>query len=143
MARRSQPTAAPFIINDLPIGTVPSSGDLVSMSQAGTAVAVTYGQLLNGIAGIPNINLTQALVTPAGATTVQTLGQLTAAMLPLSGGTLTGGLTLSGTPTGSDAGRKQGLCGSTVCRSFAVGRRITVRDVDAVRDAAIPSSSCN
>ena len=94
-------TAAPFIISALPDGTVPSSGDLVSMSQAGTSVAVTYGQLVNGIAGIPNINLTQALVTPTGATTVQTLGQLTAAMLPLSGGTLTGGLTLSGTPAGS------------------------------------------
>ena len=94
-------TAAPFIISALPNGTVPSSGDLVSMSQAGTSVAVTYGQLVNGIAGIPNINLTQALVTPTGATTVQTLGQLTAAMLPLSGGTLTGGLTLSGTPAGS------------------------------------------
>jgi hypothetical protein len=61
-------TAAPFIISALPNGTVPSSADLVSMSQAGTSVAVTYGQLLNGIAGIPNINLTQALVTPTGAT---------------------------------------------------------------------------
>jgi hypothetical protein len=100
--------AAPFIINNLPTGTVPSSGDLISMSQAGAAVAVTYGQLLNGIAGIPNINLTQALVTPAGATTVQTLGQLTAAMLPLSGGTLTGGLTLSGTPTASTQAASKG-----------------------------------
>ena len=48
-------TAAPFIISALPNGTVPLSGDLVSMSQAGTSVAVTYGQLVNGIAGIPNI----------------------------------------------------------------------------------------
>lgn len=100
--------AAPFVINDLPIGTVPSEGDLISMSQAGTAVAVTYRQLLNGIAGIPNINLTQALVTPAGSTTVQTLGQLTAAMLPLSGGTLTGGLTLSGTPAGPTQAASKG-----------------------------------
>src|SRR5580693_8166663 len=57
-------TASPFVIGDLPCGTVPASGDLVSMSQAGTAVTVTYGQLLNGIGGLPNVNLTQALVTP-------------------------------------------------------------------------------
>jgi hypothetical protein len=92
-------TAAPFVIASLPSGTVPASGDLVSMSQAGTAVAVTYGQLINGIGGISNIDLTQALVTPSGSSQTQTLGQLTAALLPLSGGTLTGSLTLSGSPT--------------------------------------------
>src|ERR1700712_216864 len=43
-------TASPFVINSLPSGTVPARGDLVSISQAGTAVAITYGQLLNGIA---------------------------------------------------------------------------------------------
>jgi hypothetical protein len=91
--------AAPFMISSLASGTVPASGDLVSMSQSGTPVAVTYGQLVNGIAGVGNVNLTQALVTPSGATKSQTLGQLTAAMLPLSGGTLTGGLTLAGTPS--------------------------------------------
>jgi hypothetical protein len=101
-------TASPFIINSLPNGTVPSSGDLVSMSQAGTAVAVTYQQLLNGIAGVPNIDLTQALVTPTGTTKIQTLGQLTAAMLPLSGGTLTGGLTLAGAPGGSAQAANKG-----------------------------------
>jgi hypothetical protein len=101
-------TASPFVINSLPSGTVPATGDLVSMSQAGTAVAVTYGQLLNGIAGVPNIDLTQALVTPAGATQAQTLGQLTANTLPLSGGTLTGSLTLSGTPTGATQAANKG-----------------------------------
>ena len=88
------------------------------MSQAGTAVAVTYGQLMNGIAGISNINLTQALVTPAGATTVQTLGQLTAAMLPLSGGTLTGGLTLSGTPTASTQAASKGYVDQQVAAAL-------------------------
>jgi hypothetical protein len=92
-------TAAPFVINSLANGTVPLSGDLVSMSQAGTPVAITFGQLVSGIAGVPNINLTQALVTPSGSTKSQTLGQLTAAMLPLTGGTLSGGLSLSGAPT--------------------------------------------
>jgi hypothetical protein len=92
-------TATPFIISALPNGLVPATGDLISMSQAGTAVAVTYGQLLNGIAGVANINATQALVTPTGTSKAQTLGQLTAAMLPLSGGTLTGALTLPTAPT--------------------------------------------
>lgn len=94
-------TAAPFVINSLPSGVVPAVGDLVPMSQAGTGVAVTYGQLLNGISGIPNIDLSQALVTPTGSVSGQTLSQLTANMLALSGGTLTGSLTLAGGPIGS------------------------------------------
>jgi hypothetical protein len=100
--------AAPFVLNNLPGGTVPASADLVSMSQAGTPVAVTYGQLVNGIASIPNVNLTQALVTPAGAATGQTLGALTAAMLPLCGGTLTGNLTLVGVPSNSTQAANKG-----------------------------------
>jgi hypothetical protein len=94
-------TAAPFVINALPSGTVPAIGDLVSMSQAGTGVAVTFGQLLKGMSGVGNIDLSQALVTPTGSATGQTLGRLTANMLPLSGGTLTGGLILTGAPSGS------------------------------------------
>jgi hypothetical protein len=101
-------TASPFVISNLPYGIVPATGDLVPMSQAGTAVAVTYGQFLNGIAGVPNIDLTQALVTPAGATNSQTLGQLSANMLPLSGGTMTGALTLSNTPTGAAQAANKG-----------------------------------
>lgn len=95
-------TAAPFVVNALPSGTVPAAGDLISMSQAGTGVAVTYGQLLSGISGVPNIDLSQALVTPTGSHSTQTLGRLTANMVPLSGGTLTGSLTLAGAPGGSD-----------------------------------------
>ena len=94
-------TAAPFVINTLPSGSVPTVGDLISMSQAGTGVAVTYGQLLNGIAGVSNIDLSRALVTPTGAVSGQTLSRLTANMMPLSGGTLTGNLTLAGAPSGS------------------------------------------
>jgi hypothetical protein len=113
-------TASPFVINGLPYGTVPSSGDLVSMSQAGTAVAVTYGQLLNGIAGVPNVNLTQALVTPTGATQTQTLGQLTAAMLPLSGGTMAGSLTLAGTPTGSAQAANKGYVDRSMATALSL-----------------------
>ncbi|MDR3532809.1 MAG: glycosyl hydrolase family 28-related protein [Rhodopila sp.] len=94
-------TATPFVVQALPSGTVPVSGDLIPVSQAGKNVAVTYGQLMNGMSGVANIDLSQGLVTPTGATSGQTLSQLTANMLPLSGGTLTGSLSLSGTPTAS------------------------------------------
>ena len=92
-------TAAPFSIAALPPGTVPATGDLIAVSQAGVNVAVTYGQLLSGMAGVANINLSNALVTPTGSTTTQTLAQLAAATVPLSGGTMTGNLLLSGAPT--------------------------------------------
>ncbi|HEY0181452.1 MAG TPA: hypothetical protein VGC09_01480 [Rhodopila sp.] len=94
-------TASPFSIPALPAGTVPASSDLISMSQTGRNVAVSYGQFLNGISGGANINLSQALVTPAGATTAQTLAQLTANVVPLTGGTMTGSLVLAANPTTS------------------------------------------
>jgi hypothetical protein len=94
-------TASPFLVGTLQPGNVPGSGDLVPMSQGGTTVAVTYAQLLNGISGVSNINLSQGLVTPAGATTSQTLSNLAANVLPLAGGTLTGSLSLSGVPVAS------------------------------------------
>ncbi len=91
-------TAAPFVINGLPSGTVPATGDLVPMSQAGTSVAVTYGQFLNGMSGASNIDLSQALVTATGSSSAQTLGRLAANMLPLAGGTMSGNLTLAAMP---------------------------------------------
>jgi hypothetical protein len=94
-------TALPFSITALRSGTVPASGDLISISQAGTTVAVTYGQLVTGVSGVVNLNLSQALVTPTGSTTGQTLAQLMANNVLLAGGTLTGSLTLAGAPTAS------------------------------------------
>jgi len=46
--------AAPFTINALPSGVVPAAGDLVSVSQGGDNVAVTYGQLLSGFSNVTN-----------------------------------------------------------------------------------------
>lgn len=92
-------SASPFVIGNLPHGVVPSAGDLISMSQAGSAVAVSYGQLLGGMAGVPNVNISGAVVTPNDGGTAQTLGYLVTTLLPLSGGSLTGGLTLMGAPT--------------------------------------------
>jgi hypothetical protein len=91
--------SSPFSIPALPAGKVPATGDLISMSQTGTGVAVTYGQLLAGMAGVSNIDLSRALVTPAGAASGQTLAQLAANMVPLAGGTMTGSLLLASAPT--------------------------------------------
>ncbi len=91
-------TATPFVIADLPSGTVPASSDLIPISQAGTSVAVTYEQMLSGISGVTNVDVSRTLVTPTGQTVGRTLAQLTASMLPISGGTLTGGLSLAGAP---------------------------------------------
>src|SRR5664279_5610193 len=38
-------SAVPFVIGALPAGNVPASADLLSVSQSGTNVAVTYAQL--------------------------------------------------------------------------------------------------
>ena len=92
-------TAAPFSVSALPSGTVPATGDLIPMSQAGVDVSVTYGQILSGMSEVANINLSQALVTPTGSTATQTLAQLAATVMPLTGGTMTGSLSLAGAPT--------------------------------------------
>ena len=92
-------TAAPFSIAALPPGTVPASGDLLPISQAGVDVAITYGQLVSGLAGATNVNLSNALVTSSGSTTTRTLAQLAAAIVPLTGATMTGSLSLAGPPT--------------------------------------------
>lgn len=92
-------TAIPFTINGLAGGYVPSAGDLVAMSQSGCNVAVTYGQLLSGMAAMPNLDVSQTIITPTGASSPRNLADLTASMLQASGGTVTGPLGLAGNPT--------------------------------------------
>jgi hypothetical protein len=92
-------TAAPFAINILPEGSVPSAADLIPVCQGGKAVGITYGQLVSGISEIGNINISQAVVTPTGEVNGQTLGQLAANMLPRLGGTVTGSLILTNSPS--------------------------------------------
>jgi hypothetical protein len=113
-------TAAPFSIPALPPGNVPASGDLVSMSQAGTNVAVTYAQLLNGVSGVANINLSQALVTPSGAATSQTLAQLTANVLSPAGGSMAGSLTLASAPTAPGQAANKAYVDQQVLTSLAL-----------------------
>jgi hypothetical protein len=69
------------------------------MSQSGTNVAVTYGQLMSGLSGAANIDLSQAIVRTSGSAAAQTLARLASTVLPLAGGTLSGGLTLAASPS--------------------------------------------
>ncbi len=50
----------------LPAGAVPSAADLVPIAQGGRNVAVSYGQLLGGMAGVDHVDVSQATVTPSG-----------------------------------------------------------------------------
>ena len=100
-------TATPFIINSLPGGYVPSAGDLIAMSQSGGNVAITYGQLFSGMAAIPNLDVSQTIITPTGASGPHNLADLTANMLQVSGGTISGPLGLAGNPiTANQAANK-------------------------------------
>lgn len=91
-------SAVPYVLSALPAGNVPAGSDLISMSQAGANVAVTYSQLLRGFPAIANVDLSQGLVTPTGATTGKKLADVAASMIPLAGGTMTGPLALFGNP---------------------------------------------
>ncbi len=91
--------AAPFSVSLLPSGTVPAPSDNVPLSQSGTNTSITYAQFLSGLPGVPNLNASQALVFPTGAGTSVKLADLAASMLPAAGGSMTGPLLLSGTPS--------------------------------------------
>ena len=53
---------------------------------------------MSGLAGIGNVDVSQLLVTPTGGASPTRLGDLAANTLPLTGGTLTGALTLAADP---------------------------------------------
>ena len=91
--------ASPFIVSSLPSGIVPAPIDSVPIGQAGTNVAITYGQFLSGISGVPGINGSQLVVTATGGTVQQRLADFAASTLPKTGGALTGPLSLAADPS--------------------------------------------
>jgi Pectate lyase superfamily protein len=93
--------AAPFVVASLPTGVVPSNGDIVPLAQGGNNTAVTYGQFMSGLTEVANVDVSKFLVTPTGSKAPTKLADLAANTLPLTGGTLTGALTLAATPSTS------------------------------------------
>jgi hypothetical protein len=91
--------ATEYVVNALPLGTVPAAGNLVAMGQGGVNTAVPYGQFMSGLPGVPGVDASQTLVTPTGATASQKLADFAAGTLPTAGGTLAGALTLAANPT--------------------------------------------
>lgn len=94
-------SATPFNIASLSTGLVPAGGDLVPLGQGGSNAAVTYSQFMSGLAAITNVDVSQLLVTPTGSKSPTQLGNFAANTLSLSGGTLTGALTLAADPSAS------------------------------------------
>ena len=92
-------TAAPFVIASLPSGTVPTSDDMVPLGQNGNNTAVTYSEFMSGLAGVSNLDASQLMVTPTGQAFTTKLADLAAGTLPLTGGTMTGALTLATDPS--------------------------------------------
>jgi len=90
-----------FDICSLPAGTVPACEDLVPLGQNSEDTAVTYSQFMNGLCGVSNVDVSQLLITPTGSSTASKLGDFAANTLPLTGGSLTGALTLIGNPSAS------------------------------------------
>ncbi|MBN8897577.1 MAG: hypothetical protein J0H35_05220, partial [Rhodospirillales bacterium] len=113
--------SSPFVVSQLPSGVVPGTTDLIPILQGGTTVAVTYSQFQNSLGKVANVDVSQALVTPTGASAGRRLADIAQSMLPVTGGTLTGALTLAGAPTG--------------------GSQATTKDyVDAAAATALPRS---
>lgn len=91
--------AEPYIVADLPSGTVPHAGDLVAIGQSGSNASVTYGQFVSALPGVANVDGSQLLLTPSGSQSSVKLADFAASTLPLSGGTMTGPLVLAKDPS--------------------------------------------
>ncbi len=100
--------AAPYSIALTPGGLVPSSTDLVPVSQSNKNLSVTYDVFLQGLAAVPNIDGSQLLLTPRGGAASLKLADFAASVLTKTGGSLSGPLMLAADPLDlSQAATKQ------------------------------------
>jgi hypothetical protein len=90
--------ASSFTMSGLPAGNVPSPVDLVAISQAGTEVSVSYSQFVSSLSTVPGVDVSHAVLTPAGSSTPTLLANFASTFLQQSGGSLTGPLILVGSP---------------------------------------------
>lgn len=88
-----------FLIQNLSSGSVPSSLDLVPVSQDGKTVSIRYGQLLSGLPGVPNVDVSNTVLTLPGDVAPVTLSEAVGNRLGVNGGTVTGVLNLALDPT--------------------------------------------
>lgn len=73
----------PLNVPSLPVGAVPAVSDLVPISQGGRNVAVTFGQLLGGIAGAGAVDVSPASVLARGASVARPLSDIAADAVPV------------------------------------------------------------
>jgi hypothetical protein len=92
-------SVATAALGTLPRGIVPVGTDLVAVSQDGKNVAIEYQQLLSGLPGVTNVDVSNTVLTALGSTTATTLSEAVGTRLSLSGGTVTGVLSLLTDPT--------------------------------------------
>lgn len=111
-------SATPYLVSALPAGTVPAPGDLIPLSQGGTNTAVPYSQFLSGLPEVANINASQMLLTATGSTTSKTLANFAAGTLPITGGIMTGSLTLAASPTTSLQAASKGYVDNQVATAL-------------------------
>ncbi|GAN76346.1 hypothetical protein [Acidisphaera rubrifaciens] len=91
-------TASPFLVYELPTGTVPSATDLVPISQSDTDVAVPYGTFMSGLSALTTVNASHFTVTPTGSTSVLKMSDFAANTIQKSGAQMTGPLLLAADP---------------------------------------------
>lgn len=88
-----------YIVSALPVGAVPTGSDLIGISQDGKNVSVQYRQLMSGLAQVPNVDVSNAVVVLPGTEAATTLSEAVGTRMPMAGGSMTGVLTLSADPT--------------------------------------------
>ncbi len=71
-----------FSVASQPAGLVPSTSDLIAVSQDGKNVSVTYRQLLSGLTSVPNIDISQTVIVPTGSATSSRLADVIATSVP-------------------------------------------------------------
>lgn len=130
--------ATAFSVNQLPAGTVPAPTDIVPLGQSGANKSVTYGQFVSGLSGVPNVNASQALVFPTGSPSSVKLADLAASIVPLSGGTMSGPLLLSGAPTASTQAATKAYVDAQVATSVPKAGGVLTGALTLAADPAAP-----
>ena len=92
-------TASPFLVYELPTGTVPAATDLVPLSQNDTNVSVPYGSFMAGLSALTTVNASHFTVTPTGSTSILKMSDFAANTIQKSGAQMAGPLLLAADPT--------------------------------------------